>query len=67
MARVEGIAAREAGLRPGDVILAVGRSDVASAGALNSQLRAIGAGKPVMLLVRRGGGTQYITVNPEER
>ncbi|GAB1407944.1 DegQ family serine endoprotease [Thermomonas brevis] len=67
VARVEGIAAREAGLRPGDVILAVGRSDVASAGALNSQLRAIGAGKPVMLLVRRGGGTQYITVNPEER
>ena len=66
VARVEGLAAREAGLRPGDVILAVGRTDVASANALNGQLRAIGAGKPVMLLVRRGGGTQYITVNPAE-
>ena len=66
VARVEGLAARQAGLRPGDVILAVGRSDVASTGALNAQLRGIGAGKPVMLLVRRGGGTQYITVNPAE-
>ena len=48
------------------MILAVGRSDVASTGALNAQLRGIGSGKPVMLLVRRGGGTQYITVNPAE-
>jgi serine protease Do len=64
VARVEGLAAREAGLRPGDVILAVGRTDVASASALNAQLRAAGGGKPVMLLVRRGGGTQYVTVDP---
>ena len=67
VARVEGVAAREAGLRPGDVILAVGRNDVSSASVLNAQLRAAGAGKPVMLLVRRGGGTQYITVNPAEQ
>ena len=67
VARVEGVAARESGLRPGDVILAVGRADVASSAALNTQLRAAGAGKPVMLLVRRGGGTQYITVNPAEQ
>ena len=67
VARVEGMAARESGLRPGDVILAVGRADVASSAALNTQLRAAGAGKPVMLLVRRGGGTQYITVNPAEQ
>ena len=64
VARVEGMAAREAGLRPGDVILAVGRTDVASARDMNAQLRAVGAGKPVMLLVRRGGGTQYVTVDP---
>lgn len=61
--RVDGDAAGDAGLRPGDVILAVGRNNVASASALNAQLRAA-AGRPVMLLVRRGGGTQYITVNP---
>ena len=64
VARVEGVAAREAGLRPGDVILAVGRNDVSSAASLNAQLRAAGAGNAVMLLVRRGGGTQYVTVNP---
>ncbi len=62
IARVEGMAAREAGLRPGDVILAVGRNDVGNASALNAQLRGTRAGQAVMLLVRRGGGTQYVTV-----
>ena len=66
VARVDGIAAREAGLRAGDVILAVSRNDVGSVAALAAQLRAAGAGKPVMLLVRRGGGTQYLTVTPGE-
>ncbi|MBN8262034.1 MAG: Do family serine endopeptidase [Xanthomonadales bacterium] len=66
IARVDGIAAREAGLRSGDVILAVGRVEVGSVAALDAQLRAAGAGKPVMLLVRRGGGTQYVTITPGE-
>jgi len=64
VSRVEGMAAREAGLRPGDVVLAVGRNDVGSASALNAQLRGLKPGQAVMLLVRRGGGTQYITVDP---
>ena len=64
IARVEGMAAREAGLRPGDVVLAVGRNDVGSANALNAQLRGLKPGQAVMLLIRRGGGTQYITVDP---
>ena len=64
IARVESLSAREAGLRPGDVILAVGRNDVGSASALNAQLRGVNAGQAVMLLVRRGGGTQYVTVTP---
>ena len=63
IARVDGDAAGDAGLRPGDVILAVGRTNVASASALNAQLRAA-TGRPVMLLVRRGGATQYVTVSP---
>ena len=66
IARVEGMAAREAGLRPGDVVLAVGRNDVGSANALNAQLRGLKPGQAVMLLVRRGGGTQYVTVDPGE-
>jgi serine protease Do len=64
VARVDGVAAREAGLRPGDVVLAVGRNDVGTPAALNAQLRGAKAGQAVMLLIRRGGGTQYITVNP---
>ena len=64
IARVESLAAREAGLRPGDVILAVGRNDVGSVNALDAQLRGVKAGQAVMLLVRRGGGTQYVTVTP---
>ncbi len=67
IARIEGQAAREAGLRQGDVILAVGRVDVNTPAALDAQLRAAGTSKPVMLLVRRGAGTIYITVDPSEQ
>ena len=66
MAGIEGDAARTSGLRPGDVILAVGRNDVGSARALDEQLRAAASGKPVMLLVRRGGVSQYLAVDPAE-
>lgn len=67
IARLSGDAAREAGLRPGDVILAVGRRDVGSVAELNRELNAAGKGKPVMLLVRRGAGTSYIAVDPNDR
>ena len=64
VARVQGLAAREAGIRPGDVILAVGRANVGSVAALERELGKIRAGQAVMLLVRRGGNTQYIAVTP---
>ena len=66
VARVTGQAAREAGLNPGDVILAVGRNDVGSVASLDARLKAVGTGKPVMLLVRRGGATRYVTLTPGE-
>ncbi|MEP6632577.1 MAG: Do family serine endopeptidase [Luteimonas sp.] len=64
IARVEGLAAREAGLQPGDVVLSVGRNAVASANALDRELRGAKAGQTVMLLIRRGNGTQFVAVTP---
>jgi serine protease Do len=62
IARVQGLAAREAGIRPGDVVLAVGRSNVSSVAELNRELADIIPGDTVMLLVRRNGVTQYFAV-----
>ena len=64
ISRIEGLAARRAGLQPGDIILAVGRNPVGSAGALNQQLRTLKPGQTAMLLVRRGNASQYIAITP---
>lgn len=65
LARV-GDAAAEAGLRPGDVILSVGRNTVGSASALDRELAGVKDGQTVMLLVRRGGATQFVAVTAGE-
>jgi serine protease Do len=65
IARVEGLAARQAGLQPGDVVLSVGRTSVGSPGDLDRELRGVKAGETVMLLVRsRSGATQFRAVTP---
>ncbi len=65
VARVEGLAARSAGIQPGDVILQVGRVNVATPAELDRELGKARAGETVMLLVRnRSGGTQFIAVTP---
>ena len=65
VSRVEGLAARSAGIQPGDVILQVGRVNVATPAALDRELGKVKAGQTVMLLVRnRSGGTQFIAVTP---
>ncbi|MGO4220845.1 DegQ family serine endoprotease [Lysobacter sp. TAF61] len=66
MVRNPGDAAAEAGLRPGDVVLSVGRNSVASASALDRELSTVKPGQTVMLLVRRQGGTQFIAVTAED-
>ncbi len=66
IARVDGDAAAEAGIRPGDVILQVGRNKVGSVAALDRELRGVKAGQTVMLLVRsRAGGSRFVAVTPE--
>lgn len=67
IARIEGLAARRAGLQPGDVILAIGRAPVGSSVALNRALGGLKPGQATMLLVRRGNATQYVAVTPREQ
>ena len=64
ISRIEGLAARRAGLQPGDVILAVGRNSVGTSADLDRQLSALKAGDTAMLLVQRGGTSRYIAVSP---
>src|SRR5690606_15869248 len=52
VARVEGLAARSAGIQPGDVILQVGRANVATPAELDRELGKARSGETVMLLVR---------------
>lgn len=61
----DGSAADEAGMRPGDVILQVDRRDVDSARAAAAALSK--ASPPVLLLVRRGESTVFLTLSPARR
>jgi serine protease Do len=54
--------AAEAGLRAGDVIVEVDRHAVRSAADLRHQLEAHAKGTPVLLLVHRGDGSLFVTV-----
>ncbi len=65
--RVDGVAASEAGLEPGIVILQVGRKAVGSVATFNQELRGLKPGQVVMLLVRSPrGGTAFVAVTAGE-
>ena len=59
---VESMAAREAGIMPGDVILAIGNTAVGSASALQAALAGVKAGQTVMLRLSGRGGTRFVTL-----
>lgn len=60
---VDSAEAREAGLKPGMAILRVGRTPVGSVAELERQLRGVGAGDAVMLLVRSPSGqTSFVAL-----
>ncbi len=61
----DGSPADEAGMRPGDVILQVDRRDVDSPKAAAAALAK--ANPPVLLLVKRGEATVFLTLSPPRR
>ncbi|MBL0945401.1 MAG: Do family serine endopeptidase [Hydrogenophaga sp.] len=64
VAGVTGAAAR-AGVREGDVIVAVANTDVGSAKEVEAVLAKAEKGKPVTLLLRRGEWAHYAVVRPQ--
>ncbi len=65
IARVTGNAGRAAGLQEGDVVLRVGRTPVSSTAAFSRAVAAVPRDQAVMLLVRRGGSTRFVTLERE--
>ncbi len=62
ISRVSGVAARQAGLSPGDVILQVGKTTVGSAAQFQSALKGFKSGDRVRLLVRNEQSTGLVTI-----
>ena len=60
---VTGVAARQAALQAGDVVLMVGRQTVKTAAGFNAALKGLKPGDSVMLLVRRDDITTFIAIN----
>jgi serine protease Do len=63
---VDGPAA-SAGLRAGDLIVAMNNVDVVNAKQFNDQVAKLDRKKNVALLVRRGDSTQFVIVRPTDR
>ena len=57
-------AAARAGLREGDVILAIANTEVASVKDFEAAVARADKGKPVNVLVRRGEWAQYVLIRP---
>src|SRR5690606_27731043 len=60
IARVEGAAARRAGLQPGDVVLQVGRHEVGSLKQFADAVAAVADQDEVRLLVRNARSTGFV-------
>jgi serine protease Do len=57
-------AAARAGLREGDLILAIANTEVTSLKEFESIMSRVDKSRPVSVLVRRGDGAQYVLIRP---
>jgi serine protease Do len=66
---VEGVRdpAAQAGIRPGDIVLAVNNLDVKTVAQLNQFLAQFPQGRNVALLVRRGNAMNYVPIRVDEK
>ena len=64
---VKGSAARAAGLRQGDVLLAIGNIRIHSLNQFNEILKQVSKGRNVALLVRRGDTASYVAIKLDEK
>ena len=64
--RVADGAAAMAGLRPGDIVLAINNTDVTGASQFQDLVKRLPKGKAAGLLVRRGDQTQWVAVEPSK-
>jgi serine protease Do len=62
ISRVASLAARQAGLSPGDVILQVGKSSIGSTADFEQALKGLKKGDRVRLLVRNNESTGLVTI-----
>jgi len=61
VSRVAGLAARRAGLAPGDVILQVNKAETGTVAAFDAAVKGLASGDEVRLLVRNARSTGFIT------
>ncbi|RMX02992.1 Do family serine endopeptidase [Corticibacter populi] len=59
-------AAAQAGIRPGDVVLAVGQTEVLDLASFNAAIRRLDSKRPVSVLVRRDEWAQYVLIRPQK-
>jgi serine protease Do len=57
-------AAARAGIREGDLIVAIANNEVTSVKAFESIMSRVDKSRPVSVLVRRGDGAQYVLIRP---
>ena len=59
-------AAAEAGIAPGDIVLAINQSDITDVKQFNKVVGALQAGRPAGVLVRRGDVTLWVPITPNK-
>lgn len=64
---VTGSSARRVGLRPGDVVIMVGRKRVSTVAEFKAAAAAMPKGEAAMLLIRRGGNNSFIALPTEAK